>query len=146
MKLFALLLSVAMLAGCSTYNQVLEPVNGQIFLAGDKECARYRPISSGVIQCFNSEGRPAGNRRALTSQELQYYQMRQMQQQQQAQYQSMMLQQQIAQNQMASQQYTANVYQSISNNMPSYQLGSWAYQKPQVRCISASIYTNCRAY
>lgn len=146
MKSFTLLFVAAVLAGCSTYNQVLEPVNGQIFLAGDKECVRYRPIAQGIIQCFNSEGKPAGNRRALTSQELQYYQMRQMQQQQQAYYDNMMFNQQMAQNQMASQQYTANVYQSVANNMPSYQLGSWAYDNPQVRCITAGIYTNCRAY
>jgi hypothetical protein len=81
MRICAALLLVLGLAGCSSSADV-NFVNGQPFLMGDSQCARYRSVSAGVVQCLTSSNQPTEQRRALTGQELQFLMVRRQQQSQ----------------------------------------------------------------
>ena len=58
-------------------------VNGRYFMAGDPNCAQFKPSRNPrVIQCMDAQGHRTHKRRAMTNQELLMYthrqQMRQM--------------------------------------------------------------------
>lgn len=65
------------LGGCSSAAPNL--VNGKYYMMGDKNCARYNPISDGRIMCYTKNGEQVGYRDAMTDQELQMYMYNQQQ-------------------------------------------------------------------
>jgi hypothetical protein len=52
-------------------------VNGNYFVGGDKNCVRYRVLSSNSIMCLDKHGKETGYRNAMTTQELQVYMQQQ---------------------------------------------------------------------
>ncbi|PYE38829.1 hypothetical protein DFI02_1358 [Rhizobium sp. PP-F2F-G20b] len=135
MKNIALLVMLGLVSGC-TATAAPNFVNGNYYMAGDANCARYVTGQRGQIACFNSKGQPTGSRFAMTNQQIQMYQF------------------QVAQNQMAEQQAIANMQaqnaQMTYTPMPTYTAPQvMPLSRPggnQIRCLSVGIYANCRYY
>jgi len=126
------------LTGCASAARPFS-LNGNYFLAGDKNCARYRELSSNSIMCLDKHGKEIGYRNAMTNQDLQMY----------------MQQQQLAAAQ--AQAIAAQTQAMINSSTPQPTQPSTTYTPPQVqpitppggnqtRCITTGNITNCRTY
>lgn len=131
--------AVLTLVGCAT-QAAPNLIDGQYYMAGDSNCARYNRLSTSRINCADKNGNSTGYRDAMSDQELYMYQMNVAREQAQIAAMSNQLQAQNA----AMAANTASTLRSISS-MPTPQPAS-IYQPGgyQVRCITAGIYTNCR--
>jgi uncharacterized protein YcfL len=135
MRGLAVVLMALALGGCAK-SAAINFVNGQPFLMGDENCARYRAVSPEVVQCFTSDDRPVELRRALNQQEMQFVLMRQQMHAQEMQSLSQSIQQAGASFSQSPQVPYNYVAPQV---MPIARPGG-----NQIRCINAGIYTNCR--
>lgn len=95
--------------------------NGNYYMAGDSNCVRMRPLSSTRIMCINKKGADTGYRDAMTSQQMQMYQVKTVQQQ--------MYMQELNQSMQQAGQAFQNAGERITQQ-------SQQYTPPQVQPIS----------
>jgi len=129
------LVAALVLAGCAT-SAAPRYVNGNYYMVGDASCVRGRMLSPTRIMCADKHGSETGYRDAMTTEQMQMYQMQAAQQQ-------MQMQQLTQQLQQTSNQFNQMSQQSLQQMQ--------RYTPPQVapsrtydtRCINVGIYTSC---
>lgn len=134
------LVCAVFIGGCST-SAAPYYMNGNYYMVGDVSCINARTLSPTRIMCVDKDGNNTGYRDAMTSEQIQMYQIQRAQRQMEINQLSYQLGQMGNQfNQMGQQslqqiqQYTPAQVTPISPN-----------HRRNIRCISAGIYTNCFA-
>ncbi len=120
MKKVLIALSALIISGCAS-TAMPNFYNGNYYMAGDPSCVRMRPLSSTRIMCVDKSGANTGYRDAMTSQQMQMYQI------------------QMAQQQVQMQQFNQSVQQvgqTFQNAGQQIQQQSQSWTPPQVQPIS----------
>lgn len=113
---FLVIILIALASSACATSAAPNFFNGRYYMAGDSDCKKVYSHNTTTIKCLNSKGEFTGYRRAMTSQDLQYYfSQRALEQQQMAQVQA-----QINANNAQMQQNTQRILDNVSSSsMPS---------------------------
>ncbi|WP_296261650.1 MULTISPECIES: hypothetical protein [unclassified Pseudomonas] len=128
----------ALMSGCAS-DPAPNYFNGNYYMAGDSDCARFSALTRTSIMCYNSDGEAKEYRDAMTPQQIQMWQYNQAQQNYQMQQLNQSMQQtnqSLLQQNQQYQQYQPYTAPAVTPIAPP--------SGNQVRCISTDIYTNCR--
>lgn len=134
-------LAALTLVGCAS-NPSPQYINGNYFMTGDANCAKWQTNGSNRIMCYTTAGEFTGGRSTMSGSDMQIYQYQTAKQAQEMSDVSASLNalsnsvnqsaQQIRQQSSGWQAPAVNPYPSSSN------------QIDQIRCIQTGIVTNCR--